>query len=335
MVDYKIEVSIVIPFRNAAATLECCLSSISWCNANSIEIIAVNDGSTDESQSICQKFPCRVISLDKNYGQAYARNIGAQSAKGFYIIFMDADVEIINKDVVVYTIDFLKSHNDFVAIQGVYSFESSCRSFLSIYKHLYICYLQEKQPYGIGDFGGYFVCINKSVFFNCGQFNKALRASANEDTEFGLRLLTKGYKFFTDKKIKLRHKHVYSFKAFIKMEYYRSMNQAVILLTYIFQNNKTCVVHYIGYKSNNFYLSLVIVFLWWGVFFILPQKTLVGILLFFSFFIVNLDFICFIRRQRGYGLAFFSCLFLFFDLSICLVGAINGLINFVFKHERI
>ncbi len=335
MADYKIESSIVIPFRNAASTLERCLNSILRCDVGNIEIIAVNDGSTDESQAICQKFPCRVISLDKNYGQAHARNIGAQSAKGTYIVFMDADVEIIERDTIVTVIDFLKSHKDFVAVQGVYSFESSQRTFLSIYKHLYICYIQERQPYGIGDFSGFFVCINKDIFFDCGGFNEALRASANEDTEFGLRLIAKGYKFFTDKKIKLRHNHGYSFKAFIKMEYFRSLNQAIILLSNIFRNNKMCVARQIGYKCNNFYFSLAMVLLWYGAFFILPQKILVSMLLFLLFLAVNMGFIYFIKQRKGYGLAFLSSLFLFFDLSVCLAGAMNGLINFVFKKERI
>lgn len=335
MAEYKIEASIVIPFRNARFTLERCLNSILRCNADNIEIIAVNDGSTDESQAICRKFPCRVISLDKNYGQAHARNIGAQSAKGTYLIFMDADVEIIERNTIAAVIDFLKNNKDFVAVQGIYSLESSQRTFLSIYKHLYICYIQESQPYGIGDFSGFFVCINKDSFLSCGGFNETLRASANEDTEFGLRLLSKGYKFFTDKKIKVRHNHGYSFKAFIKMEYFRSLNQAIMLLTNIFRNNKMCVASQIGYKCNNFYFSLAIVFLWYGAFFILPQKILVSTLLFFIFLAVNMGFICFIRQRKGYGLAFLSCLFLFFDLSVCLAGVMNGLINFVFRKERI
>ena len=90
-----IKVSIIIPVYNAEAYLERCLESVVNQTLKEIEIIIVNDGSTDNSLSICKRFAkedSRIRILNqKNCGNGNARNQGIKTAQGEYIGFIDSD----------------------------------------------------------------------------------------------------------------------------------------------------------------------------------------------------------------------------------------------------
>ncbi|MST56359.1 glycosyltransferase [Pyramidobacter sp. SM-530-WT-4B] len=89
------QVSVVIPVYNADAYLEQCLGSIVSQTLKEIEIICVDDGSTDRSYGILQRFAeqdDRIVLLQqKNQYAGVARNAGLKAARGEYVIFLDAD----------------------------------------------------------------------------------------------------------------------------------------------------------------------------------------------------------------------------------------------------
>lgn len=90
-----VKVSIIIPVYNASATLARCLDSIITQTLKELEIIIVDDGSHDESLTICQKYQkldsrIQVFSCD-NVGVSSARNYGLGKAIGEYIGFVDSD----------------------------------------------------------------------------------------------------------------------------------------------------------------------------------------------------------------------------------------------------
>ena len=89
------KVSVIIPAYQAEKTLERCISSILKQTYHDIEIIVVDDGSTDKTFEIAQKMQCndnRVQSFRKeNGGVASARNTGLGHANGKYVTFVDSD----------------------------------------------------------------------------------------------------------------------------------------------------------------------------------------------------------------------------------------------------
>ena len=90
------KVSVIVPVYNSENYLRQCLDSLVYQTLNDIEIIAVNDGSTDNSAIILEeyalKFPDKIRQFNQeNKGQACARNFGLQQAKGEYIGFVDSD----------------------------------------------------------------------------------------------------------------------------------------------------------------------------------------------------------------------------------------------------
>jgi len=85
-------ISIVIPVYNAAPFLAEALSSVFAQDHRPIEVILVDDGSTDESLAIAKAWsPALRIVQQENSGQAAARNRGLELARGPYIAFIDAD----------------------------------------------------------------------------------------------------------------------------------------------------------------------------------------------------------------------------------------------------
>ena len=91
-----IDVSIVVPVYNAEKYLDKCIESLVNQTLDNYEIIFVNDGSTDTSRDILEKYQetypdiIKIINKD-NGGQASARNLGIDCSQGTYIGFIDAD----------------------------------------------------------------------------------------------------------------------------------------------------------------------------------------------------------------------------------------------------
>lgn len=88
-------VSIIVPVYNAAEHLERCIGSLITQSYADLEIITVNDGSTDDSAEIVASFARRdprVLSFDQqNSGVSSARNAGLDAATGTHVCFVDAD----------------------------------------------------------------------------------------------------------------------------------------------------------------------------------------------------------------------------------------------------
>ena len=91
--DYRI--SIIIPVYNTKAYLNDCIRSLTQQSHENIEIILVNDGSTDGSDRICDDWGKRdqriIVRHSNNEGVSHARNIGIDIASGDYISFVDSD----------------------------------------------------------------------------------------------------------------------------------------------------------------------------------------------------------------------------------------------------
>ena len=89
------KISVVVPVYNTSKYLRKCLDSLVNQTFKDIEIICVNDGSTDSSLSILQEYKAKYNSIkiisQENQGLSSARNTGIEAACGEYIVFVDSD----------------------------------------------------------------------------------------------------------------------------------------------------------------------------------------------------------------------------------------------------
>ncbi len=92
------KVSIIVPIYNEEKTLERCLNSLHQQTFSDFEVLLINDGSTDSSLDICEKYEQLdqrfKIFTQENAGPSAARNLGIDRASGEFVYFVDADDHI-------------------------------------------------------------------------------------------------------------------------------------------------------------------------------------------------------------------------------------------------
>ena len=135
LVDDKI--TVIVPVYNVENYLRKCLDSIIAQTYKNIEIIVVNDGSTDASGQICQEYTQidnRIVYIEKeNGGLSEARNVGLDKMTGSYVTFIDSDdwveldyVEILYKKIIEYQAD--------ISVGNYYSYNEDEKTY---YFHIY------------------------------------------------------------------------------------------------------------------------------------------------------------------------------------------------------
>ena len=91
-------VSIIVPIYNAENTLHRCVDSLVNQSYQNLEILLVNDGSTDGTAKICNEYAMKdnriKVLQQTNLGVSAARNKGLENVTGEYIAFVDADDEL-------------------------------------------------------------------------------------------------------------------------------------------------------------------------------------------------------------------------------------------------
>jgi glycosyltransferase involved in cell wall biosynthesis len=111
--DYG-KVSIVIPIYNVEKYITHCLDTVIHQTYSNLEIILVNDGSSDKSAELCQNYvdnDSRIKLINKvNGGLSDARNVGMDYATGIYITFIDSDDEV-KHDYIEYLLELLVNNN--------------------------------------------------------------------------------------------------------------------------------------------------------------------------------------------------------------------------------
>ena len=122
----SISISVIIPIFNAQKFLPFCLNSIISQSLKNIEILCIDDGSTDNSLKILksyQKIDKRIIIFQqKNQGSGKARNIGIKMSKGKYIAFMDSDDLYPNNNTLEFMFKNAKKNDAFICGGGLKHF---------------------------------------------------------------------------------------------------------------------------------------------------------------------------------------------------------------------
>lgn len=121
MYNYSMKVSIIIPIYNAESHLDKCIGSAVCQTYGDLEIILVNDGSTDGSEKICRSFAekdRRILLINQeNAGVSAARNAGLDACTGELITFIDSD-DYVSEDYVEYLISLMDRYGSDIVCSG-------------------------------------------------------------------------------------------------------------------------------------------------------------------------------------------------------------------------
>jgi len=138
-------ISVIIPIYNSSEYLDRCIQSILNQSFQNIEIILINDGSTDNSLDICNMYQGKYSNItvysQKNSGQGAARNLGVVKAKGNYVSFIDSD-DYIDKNMYECMLELANYNNSDIVVCGhekIYSEDQlalNCDEYSSDYRKL-------------------------------------------------------------------------------------------------------------------------------------------------------------------------------------------------------
>ncbi|MBQ4122869.1 glycosyltransferase [bacterium] len=123
------KISVIIPYQNVENYIEDCLNSVIGQTLADIEIICINDSSSDKSQEIVQRFASqdsriKMLNTEKPSGQGYARNLALDVAQGEYIGFVDSD-DWINTDMFEKMYQKAKYHDSDITMCGANVFDDT------------------------------------------------------------------------------------------------------------------------------------------------------------------------------------------------------------------
>ncbi|HOW34792.1 MAG TPA: glycosyltransferase [Candidatus Omnitrophota bacterium] len=212
-------ISIVIPAFNCEKTIAQNLTAILGQSLAEkiLEIIVIDDGSTDGTFSVVESFKGVRCVRQKNAGPASARNRGAAESKGAIIFFTDSDC-IPEKDWLEKSL--LHFDDPKVAVvAGSYGIANE-ENLLArcIYREIIFRH-NVRMPKFPKSFGSYNFGIRRNVFSEVGGFNERYRYASGEDNDLSYKILKKGYKICFEKESLVRHYFPTSLMRYLKEQY--------------------------------------------------------------------------------------------------------------------
>jgi glycosyltransferase involved in cell wall biosynthesis len=298
-------VSIILPARNADENIAAALDAIGQQQYTPYEVIIISDGSTDQTNEICQKYPYKLI-VQEWQGTASAENAGVALARGQILYFTDADV-VMPRDTLRRVVETLRNNPEAVGLSGCYSAETLYPNFFSAYKNALHRYVHRTNgPYTVNLFGAN-SAIWKDAFQKVGGLDGEQKAI--EDVELGFRLVGAGYRILMARDIEVTHRKKYTFWSLVNSD----VNGRAIPWVIIMLKNRR--IHFdLNVRPRNI-LSFVAV---WSVLLALWPVNLrwsaiwVAISL-IVFLCCNAGLLRAMRRQFGWRFAFKAAAFTYFS----------------------
>jgi len=228
--------SIVIPTYNSSRVLRRCLEAIKRFEYPEFEIIVVDDGSTDDTDSMIKDYPDVKYIRQTNQGPAAARNKGAEAASGELIFFTDADCVPPPDILARYVSHFINS--DHVGMGGGYRTFNADKP-VARYIGREIQYRHRQARTGrIMAFGTYNCVFSRQVFLAAGGFDTEFKYASGEDFDFCYRLVESGHKLAFESDIFVWHEHPDSIANYFKQQYKRGASRTRNIV-----RHKTTAVH--------------------------------------------------------------------------------------------
>jgi len=213
-------VSVVVPVFNGSKTLIPCLRSILSSDLEGVELIVVDDGSSDATSEIASRFTPNVIRHPFNQGRSAARATGHRHARGRIIVCIDSDI-LIEPSTLRQIIDRFSRDPECAVISGRLADRQPELNIASQYLNLRLSYLYRNLPEKIPFFyGGVFAFRSELK----DRFNSDFEIC--EDTDIGMRLSRESLPVCLDKSIIVQHLKNTSLREFFAADFQMAVNWA-------------------------------------------------------------------------------------------------------------
>lgn len=324
-------ISVVIPTYNASQFMPNLLDSIFNQAVEDMEVIIVDDCSTDDTVKVVSRYPVRVIRMEKNGGPARARNRGVNEAQGDIIFFLDSDVVVMDGTVEEVKNYFEENHAANCVI-GVCSTEPLNRGFVPKYMAMFeYIHLLGAMGNNLSVFAPRCGAMKRELFLKAGGYDESYKGADVEDFELARRI-NKIDRIALNPKMLVRHQFVNNFEEAVRNYFKRA-----VMWIHLFMKDKKFDNAGPTAPSNG--IAAVCSFLSIIALLLTSYINLAGhvfILLLVIFLIANIGWWNFMRKEAGF-LFSLKAIFLNYFLGIdIIIATIYGLITYPsYKKEMI
>ncbi len=321
-------ISVIIPCYNEEKYIGACLESVFASTYKDIEVIVIDDASTDSTVKIAELFPCKIMKLDKNSGVANAKNIGISQAKSEIMYILDADA-VIERHSLEKVHELLTRNQALSGVNGFWSHRPLNKGLFPQYQALDMYFRMASQlKTGYSFYWGNGSAIRKTVFLKSGGFNTSYLGAGCEDYEITFRI-PKEEKFLVSPDVEIYHTFPHFFFDGIKKYLRRSILFIDALVYYRANDNfYTTGRNFVNFIS----FPVLLVLLCFSYFYRIPSWMLtlpIG-----SFLLTNLSLYRFVYRKEGMFFTFYFIATSFVVSLVINVGATIGILRYLFVRRR-
>lgn len=213
-------VSVIVPVYNGETSIASCIEAINSSDYRPIELIVVDDCSTDGSVDIIRELPCRLISLPERAGPGRARNAGAFAAKGDILFFTDADC-IVFRDTISKAVKAYERHGPLAVIGGTYSDKAFDPGFFSEFQSMFVSYHETRSVSSPDYVATHAMMLDAQTFRKRGGFRERFLPIL-EDVEFSHRVRDNGISLFISPGVRMRHQFDFSLSGSLRNAFRKS-----------------------------------------------------------------------------------------------------------------
>lgn len=321
-------ISIVIPTYNASGFMPNLMDSIFKQAVDDMEVIIVDDCSSDNTVEIAEKYPVLLIRMEKNGGPAIARNRGVREAKGDIIFFLDSDVEVLDGTVREVKEYFEKDPSANCVI-GICSTEPLNKGFVATYMAMFeYIHLIDRQYSPVSVFAPRCGAIKKDLFLKVGGYDEGYGGADVEDFELARRI-NKEDRIILNPKMMVRHQFA-NFRQALKIYFKRT-----VMWVHLFFKEKQ--MDNAGPTSPSNGIAAICAFSSFLLLLLIPLLSFakpVFWILIAVYLVSNFKWWNFMLREAGFNFAIRALLLNYF-LGIEIVGsAIYALVTHVLSNKK-
>lgn len=321
-------ISIVIPTYNASRYMPALLDSIFRQAVDEMEVIIVDDRSTDDTVKVVKNYPVKVIEMEVNGGPARARNRGVEEAKGDIILFFDSDVLVLDGTIKEVE-DYFKKHPKTKCLIGICSTEPLNKGFVSSYMAMFeYIHLIDRKYDKVSVFAPRCGAIKKDFFQKLGGYVEDYKGADVEDFELARRI-NKEDCIILNPKIMVKHEFA-DFRRAIKIYFSRT-----VMWIHLFFREKQ--LDNAGPTSPSNGIAAICAFTSFLFLLVTPMFSFlkpIVFLLIVLFLFSNIRWWNFMRKEAGLFFAV-KALFLNYFLGIeIMTSAIYGVLSYPFSKQE-
>lgn len=322
-------ISIVIPTYNSSHFMKNLLDSIFKQAVEDMEVIIVDDCSTDDTLEIVKQYPVRVINMDTNAGPAKARNRGAKEARGDIVFFLDSDV-IVLEGTIKEVEDYFENNPDTKCIIGICDTEPLNKGFVPTYMAMFeYIHLIGQQYDKVSVFAPRCGAIKKQFFLDIGGYDEHYKGADVEDFELARRI-NKTDCIILNPKMLVRHQFA-DFKRALKIYFKRT----VMWMHLLFKEKQ---LDNAGPTSPSNGIAAMCAFISFLALLFMPfiDNASYFFLFFISIYLIsNLRWWNFMRQEAGLMFALKALLLNYFLGLEIMLSALYGMLSYPFSRKLV